>query len=88
MYKHSKSIVNQREVGIDTQSYQNALVNAMREAPDVILIGECRDRETFSGAAVRADRPPVPVHAAREQQLLRAEPRHQLLSLTMRATAC
>jgi twitching motility protein PilU len=50
MYKHGKSIVNQREVGIDTRSYHNALVNAMREAPDVILIGECRDRETFSAA--------------------------------------
>jgi twitching motility protein PilU len=50
MYKHAKSIVNQREVGIDTRSYHNALVNAMREAPDVILIGECRDRETFSAA--------------------------------------
>ena len=50
MYKHAKSIVNQREVGIDTKSYHNALVNAMREAPDVILIGECRDRETFSAA--------------------------------------
>jgi twitching motility protein PilU len=42
--------VNQREVGIDTRSYHNALVNAMREAPDVILIGECRDRETFGAA--------------------------------------
>ena len=50
MYRHAKSIVNQREVGIDTRSYHNALVNAMREAPDVILIGECRDRETFGAA--------------------------------------
>src|SRR5688572_15869864 len=50
MYKHAKSIVNQREVGIDTRSYHNALVNAMREAPDVILIGECRDKETFGAA--------------------------------------
>jgi len=50
MYRHSKSIVNQREVGIDTKSYHNALVNAMREAPDVILIGECRDKETFGAA--------------------------------------
>ena len=50
MYKHKKSIVNQREVGIDTRSYHNALVSAMREAPDVILIGECRDRETFGAA--------------------------------------
>src|SRR5690606_35010004 len=38
LYRHAKSIVNQREVGIDTRSYANALVNAMREAPDVILI--------------------------------------------------
>ncbi|HYC45950.1 MAG TPA: PilT/PilU family type 4a pilus ATPase [Burkholderiales bacterium] len=50
MYKHAKSIVNQREVGIDTRNYHNALVSAMREAPDVILIGECRDRETFQAA--------------------------------------
>lgn len=50
MYRHAKSIVNQREVGIDTKSYHNALVNAMREAPDVILIGESRDRETFGAA--------------------------------------
>lgn len=50
MYRHAKSIVNQREIGIDTLSYHNALVNAMREAPDVILIGECRDRETFGAA--------------------------------------
>ena len=50
IYKHAKSIVNQREVGIDTRTYHNALVNAMREAPDVILIGECRDRETFGAA--------------------------------------
>jgi len=50
MYKHAKSIVNQREIGIDTKSYQSALSNAMREAPDVIMIGESRDRETFSAA--------------------------------------
>ena len=54
MYKHAKSIVNQREVGIDTRSYGNALVNAMREAPDVILIGECRDKETFQAALAYA----------------------------------
>ena len=50
MYRHARSIVNQREVGIDTRSYQAALSNAMREAPDVIVIGECRERETFSAA--------------------------------------
>ena len=54
MYRHAKSIVNQREVGIDTRTYSNALVNAMREAPDVILIGECRDRETFQAALAYA----------------------------------
>ncbi len=54
MYRHAKSIVNQREIGIDTRSYENALVNAMREAPDVILIGECRDRETFQAALAYA----------------------------------
>ena len=54
MYKHAMSTVNQREVGIDTRSYSNALVNAMREAPDVILIGECRDKETFRAALAYA----------------------------------
>jgi len=54
MYRHAKSIVNQREVGIDTRTYANALVNAMREAPDVIMIGECRDRDTFQAALAYA----------------------------------
>ncbi|MCK5830742.1 MAG: PilT/PilU family type 4a pilus ATPase [Methylococcales bacterium] len=45
-----KSIVNQREVGIDTESYASALKASLREAPDVILIGEIRDRETMSAA--------------------------------------
>jgi twitching motility protein PilU len=54
MYRHAKSIVNQREVGIDTHTYSNALINAMREAPDVILIGECRDKETFQAALAYA----------------------------------
>lgn len=45
-----KSIINQREVGVDTHSYRDALRAAMREAPDVILIGECRDRETMEAA--------------------------------------
>jgi twitching motility protein PilU len=54
MYRHAKSIVNQREVGIDTRTYANALVNAMREAPDVILIGECRDKDTFQAALAYA----------------------------------
>lgn len=47
IHHHKKSIVDQREVGIDTQNYGSALKNAMREAPDVILIGEIRDRDTM-----------------------------------------
>ena len=49
-FKNKKSIVNQREIGGDTQSLQVALKNALRQAPDVILIGEIRDRETMSAA--------------------------------------
>ena len=45
-----QSIVNQREVGVDTHSYHNALKSSLREAPDVILIGEIRDRETMEAA--------------------------------------
>jgi twitching motility protein PilU len=50
LHKHKKSIVNQREVGLDTHSYHEALKNAMREAPDVILIGEIRDIDTMEAA--------------------------------------
>ncbi len=50
LYRHKKSVVNQREVGLDTHSYHEALKNAMREAPDVILIGEIRDAETMEAA--------------------------------------
>ncbi|AFJ01473.1 Twitching motility protein PilT [Methylophaga frappieri] len=50
VHNHQKSIVQQREVGIDTLSYENALKNALREAPDVILIGEVRDMETMKHA--------------------------------------
>lgn len=48
LFKNKKCIVNQREVGTDTESLHTALKNAMRQAPDVILIGEIRDRETMS----------------------------------------
>ena len=53
-FHNKKSIVNQREVGTDTQSMQIALKNALRQAPDVILIGEIRDRETMSAAIAYA----------------------------------
>ncbi|WP_136681306.1 PilT/PilU family type 4a pilus ATPase [Neptunomonas sp. XY-337] len=47
VHNHKKSIINQREVGVDTRSFHNALKNTLRQAPDVILIGEIRDRETM-----------------------------------------
>ena len=53
-FTNKKSIVNQREVGSDTQSLQVALKNALRQAPDVIMIGEIRDRETMSAAIAYA----------------------------------
>ncbi|MEK7322755.1 MAG: PilT/PilU family type 4a pilus ATPase [Pseudomonadota bacterium] len=55
MHRHKKSIVNQREVGIDTLSYTEALKNTLRQAPDVILIGEVRDRETMDHAIAFAE---------------------------------
>ena len=53
LHKHKKSIVNQREIGADTHNYANALRAALREDPDVILVGEMRDLETIE-IAVRA----------------------------------
>jgi twitching motility protein PilU len=53
-FTNKKSVVNQREVGSDTQSLQVALKNALRQAPDVIMIGEIRDRETMSAAIAYA----------------------------------
>src|SRR5690606_4685252 len=50
LHTNQKSIVNQRELGLDTHSYARALRSAMREAPDVVLIGEIRDRETMQAA--------------------------------------
>jgi twitching motility protein PilU len=47
VHRHKKSVVNQREVGVDTRSFHNALKNTLRQAPDVILIGEVRERETM-----------------------------------------
>lgn len=54
LFEYNKSIVNQREIGTDTLSYGNALESAMREAPDVLMIGEIRDRETFKHALIFA----------------------------------
>jgi len=55
IYSHKKSVVDQREVGLDTLSYEAALKNAMREAPDVILIGEIRDANTMQHATAYAE---------------------------------
>lgn len=55
IHTHKKSIVNQREVGLDTHAFHNALKNAMREAPDVILIGEILDATTMEAAIAFAE---------------------------------
>lgn len=54
LFRHRRSVVNQREVGIDTRDWNAALRNAMRQAPDCILIGEIRDRETMQAALAYA----------------------------------
>lgn len=55
VHRHKRSIVNQREVGVDTDCYEDALQNTLRQAPDVILIGEIRSRETMEHALAFAE---------------------------------
>ncbi|MDR2035903.1 MAG: PilT/PilU family type 4a pilus ATPase [Coriobacteriales bacterium] len=55
LHRHNKSLISQREIAIDTQNYSNALRAALRESPDVILIGEMRDPETISIALTAAE---------------------------------
>ncbi len=55
LHTHKMSMVNQREIGLDSQSYANALRAALREDPDVILVGEMRDFETISTAVTAAE---------------------------------
>ncbi len=55
VHPNRRSIVNQREVGVDTESYADALKNTLRQAPDVILIGEIRERETMEHAVAFAE---------------------------------
>ena len=55
VHENAQSIVNQREVGLDTESFAVALKNSLRQAPDVILIGEIRDRETMQHAITFAE---------------------------------
>ena len=95
---HKKCIVNQREVGVDTDTYEDALKNTLRQAPDVILIGEIRDRETMEHAIAFAETGHLAIstlHANNANQALDRiinffpeERRNQLLmdlSLNMRA---
>ena len=55
VHRHKKSIVNQREIGVDTLNYEDALENTLRQAPDVILIGEIRSQETMEHAIAFAE---------------------------------
>jgi twitching motility protein PilU len=55
IHRHQRSIVNQREVGVDTRSFHAALKNTLRQAPDVVMIGEIRDRETMEHALAFAE---------------------------------
>jgi twitching motility protein PilU len=74
IHHHRKSIVNQREVGVDTHSFSHALRRAMREAPDVILVGEIRDRETMQQALTYAETGHLclsTLHAANANKALR-----------------
>jgi twitching motility protein PilU len=54
LVRHKRCVVNQREIGHDTRNYENALSNALREAPDLLLIGEVRDRSTMQHALTHA----------------------------------
>ena len=54
VHEHKKSIVTQREIGMDTKNYESALTSAMREAPDLLMIGEIRDRPTMQSALLFA----------------------------------
>lgn len=98
VHPNKRSIINQREVGQDTHSYERALVSAMREAPDVILIGEVRTRETMDACMQLANTGHLVIstlHANNSYQALQRivnlypdEMREQLymdLSLTLRA---
>jgi len=98
VHNHKLSIVNQREVGVDTDTYEDALKNTLRQAPDVILIGEIRDAETMEHALAFAETGHLAIstlHANNANQALDRiinffpeERRHQLLndlSLNLRA---
>ena len=55
LHRHNQSVVTQREIGLDTESYVTGLRAALRQAPDVILVGEMRDEETIKTALTAAE---------------------------------
>ena len=80
VHPHKNCVITQREVGVDTESWDAALKNTLRQAPDVILIGEVRDRETMEYAIAFAETGHlVLAHAARQQRQPGAGPHHQFL---------
>ena len=78
LHQNRKAIVNQREVGLDTRSFGRALRAAMRAAPDVILIGEIRDRETMEAAITLAGTGHLCIATLHANNMRRdARPHHQ-----------
>ena len=78
LHQHKGCLVNQREVHSDTQNFTNALRAALREDPDIVLVGEMRDLETIEvGAAHRRDRPPHLRDAAHQLGGLDHQPHHR-----------
>ena len=81
LHRDQQSIINQREVSVDTRSFAQALRSALRQDPDVILVGEMRDFETIeTGAARRRDRPPRLLDAAHARRDRDDQPHHRRLS--------
>ena len=81
VHQHQGCLVNQREVHSDTESFSNALRAALREDPDIVLIGEMRDLETVEvGAAHRRNGPLDVRHAAHELGVADDQPHHRYLS--------
>ena len=80
LHAHKKCLVNQREVGADAQSFGEALKAALRQDPDVILVGEMRDLETISTALTAAETgPPRVRHPAHAGQRADDRPHHRRL---------
>ncbi len=80
LHRHKKCMVNQREVGADTKSFNRALKSVLRQDPDIILVGEMRDTETMAdGPDRRRDRPPRVRHAAHPGRAADHRPHHRRL---------